>query len=104
MGMLSKSTWELQVCNCLVSRDPQTSGIFPKWVSCGVVGHILPSVKQVHILLQSGSYQHISLEGSSACYDLVDECSTLSYTFSTWKNLLGVENDSPFRTVHCEMC
>lgn len=67
MGMLSKSTWELWVCNCLVSSDVQGNGIFPKWVSCGVGGHILPSVKQVHTLLQSGSYQHIILEGSSAC-------------------------------------
>lgn len=82
MVMLSKSTWELWVCNCLVSSDPQASGLFPKWVRCGVVGHILLSVKQVHILLQSGSYQHIILEGSSACYnfvsDFVDESSKLS--------------------------
>lgn len=94
-GMLPKSTWEVWVSNCSVSSDGQASGMFPKWVSCGVIGHILPSVKQVHILLQSGSYQHIILEWSSACYnfvsDFVDECSTLSYIFSTWKKLLGVE-------------
>lgn len=51
-------------------------------LSCGVVGHILPSVKQVHILLQSGSHQHIILEVSPACYnfvsDFVDESSKLS--------------------------